>query len=152
MVQQVSGHVQENCQHDQPQHQVDIVKIENSPVFHRYGSADRQIYVHVVFIYQTSDTLNNDNNNNKEEMFLSNGNRFKYFAIACHLELVIIKCVINFFHLSGACFVVVLGLADAGLPACVYLSDLDLQSHVTTEGIIIQILFYFFASSFACEE
>ncbi|KRY14934.1 hypothetical protein T12_7316 [Trichinella patagoniensis] len=57
----------------------------------------------------------------EEEMFLSNGNRFKYFAIACHLELVIIKCVINFFHLSGACFVVVLGLADAGLPACVFI-------------------------------
>ncbi|KRZ94505.1 hypothetical protein T08_14614 [Trichinella sp. T8] len=60
-------------------------------------------------------------NSIEEEMFLSNGNRFKYFAIACHLELVIIKCVINFFHLSGACFVVVLGLADAGLPACVFI-------------------------------
>ncbi|KRZ55821.1 hypothetical protein T02_2839 [Trichinella nativa] len=98
----------------------------------------------------------------EEEMFLSNGNRFKYFAIACHLELVIIKCVINFFHLSGACFVVVLGLADAGLPACVFirfgsaisvlLCSFRLLLHVTTEGIIIQISFYFFASSFACEE
>ncbi|KRY90722.1 hypothetical protein T4D_5445 [Trichinella pseudospiralis] len=53
-------------------------------------------------------------------MFLSNGNRFKYFGVSCHLELVIIKCVINFFHLAGACFVVVLGLADDGLPACIY--------------------------------
>ncbi|KRX97758.1 hypothetical protein T4E_6790 [Trichinella pseudospiralis] len=53
-------------------------------------------------------------------MFLSNGNRFKYFGVSCHLELVIIKCVINFFHLAGACFVVVLGLADDGLPALIH--------------------------------